>query len=374
MNDTNGTFYAVGVGPGAPELLTLQAVNRLRQCPVIAAPQTRSGQMLALDIARSALDLREKEVLPLSFTMSREPSLREESYQTAARQIEAFLQKGLDVAMVNLGDVSVFATAYYILERIREDGFQTLMAPGVTSFSAVAARLGCSLTQIDAPLHIIPASADLDSALRFPGTKVLMKSGSAIHETVQALERAGLLDRAALVADCGLPTEQVYCDRRDVVSSGRYPYTGRLGILREEDKKIVEDSLRQVDALDFADKPFQAISDGQRQRILLARALCQQPELIVLDEPTSYLDIRYKLELLSILKRMVREKNLAVLMSLHELDLAARVSDTVVCVAGDRIDKIGTPEEIFTREYIAKLYHMEPGKYDACFDTLEFVP
>ena len=222
MNDTNGTFYAVGVGPGDPELLTLQAVNLLRQCPVIAAPQTKSGQMLALDIARSALDLREKEVLPLSFTMSREPSLREESYQTAARQIEAFLQKGLDVAMVNLGDVSVFATAYYILERIREDGFQTVMAPGVTSFSAVAARLGCSLTQIDAPLHIIPASADLDSALRFPGTKVLMKSGSAIHETVQALERAGLLDRAALVADCGLPTEQVYRDLRELPENLSY--------------------------------------------------------------------------------------------------------------------------------------------------------
>ena len=154
--------------------------------------------------------------------MSREPALRKESYQTAARQIEAFLQKGLDVAMVNLGDVSVFATAYYILERIREDGFRTVMAPGVTSFSAVAARLGCSLTQIDAPLHIIPASADLDLALQFPGTKVLMKSGSAIHETVQALERAGLLDRAALVADCGLPTEQVYHDLRKLPENLSY--------------------------------------------------------------------------------------------------------------------------------------------------------
>lgn len=212
MNDTNGTFYAVGVGPGAPELLTLQAVNLLRQCPVIAAPQTRSGQMLALDIAQGALDLREKEILPLIFTMSREPALREESYQTAARQIEAFLQKGLDVAMVNLGDVSVFATAYYILERIREDGFETLMAPGVTSFSAVAARLGCSLTQIDAPLHIIPASADLDRALSLPGTKVLMKSGSAIWDTIAALERNGCLSRAAMVADCGLPTQKVFYD------------------------------------------------------------------------------------------------------------------------------------------------------------------
>ena len=222
MNDTNGTFYAVGVGPGDPELLTLQAANILKRCPVIAAPQTKSGQMLALDIARSALNLREKEVLPLSFTMSREPSLREESYQTAARQIEAFLQKGLDVAMVNLGDVSVFATAYYILERIREDGFETLMAPGVTSFSAVAARLSWSLTEMETPLHIIPASADLDLALQFPGTKVLMKSGSAIHETVQALERAGLLDRAALVADCGLPTEQVYHDLRKLPENLSY--------------------------------------------------------------------------------------------------------------------------------------------------------
>ena len=161
---------------------------------------------------------------------------------------------------------------------------------------------------------------------------------------------------------------------RDVVSSGRYPYTGRLGVLRDEDKKIVEQSLSQVDALAFADAPFSAVSDGQRQRILLARALCQQPQLIVLDEPTSFLDIRYKLELLSVLKRMVRENDLTVLLSLHELDLARRISDTVICVAGDRIDRIGTPEEIFTSDYIAQLYHLERGKYDECFSTLEFVP
>ena len=71
---------------------------------------------------------------------------------------------------------------------------------------------------------------------------------------------------------------------------------------------------------------------------------------------------------------MVREEHLAVLMSLHELDLAARVSDTVVCVAGDRIDRVGPPSEIFTPDYIAALYRMEPGKYDPCFDSLEFVP
>ena len=160
----------------------------------------------------------------------------------------------------------------------------------------------------------------------------------------------------------------------DVVSTGRYPYTGALGLLSKEDKRIVMDAMALVHSADLADRPFEAISDGQRQRILLARALCQQPEIIVLDEPTSYLDIRYKLELLTILKTMVREKNLAVLMSLHELDLADRVSDTVVCVSGDRIDRIGTPKEIFTSDYIARLYHMEPGRYDPCFDTLDYVP
>lgn len=187
-----------------------------------------------------------------------------------------------------------------------------------------------------------------------------------------ARSRSDIARRMAILMTARMEPELMTC--RDVVSTGRYPYTGRLGILQAADKQIVQDAICQVNAEAFADRPFSDISDGQRQRILLARALCQQPELIVLDEPTSYLDIRYKLELLTILKRMVREEHLAVLMSLHELDLAARVSDTVVCVAGDRIDRVGPPSEIFTPDYIAALYRMEPGKYDPCFDSLEFVP
>lgn len=199
-------------------------------------------------------------------------------------------------------------------------------------------------------------------------------SGTVLLEGAP-MERCGQKEIAKRMAI--LMTERIHPELMtcyDVVSTGRYPYTGALGLLGKEDKRIVEESLELVHGRDMADRPFEAISDGQRQRILLARALCQTPEIIVLDEPTSYLDIRYKLELLTILKTMVREKNLAVLMSLHELDLAQRVSDTVVCVSGDRIDRMGPPEEIFSNEYISRLYHMEPGKYDPCFDTLEYVP
>ena len=191
-------------------------------------------------------------------------------------------------------------------------------------------------------------------------------------KAMEAHSRNEIARRMAILMTARMEPELMTC--RDVVGTGRYPYTGKLGILTSEDRAIVERSLAQVGGLDFADRPFANISDGQRQRILLARALCQEPEIIVLDEPTSFLDIRYKLELLTVLKRMVRENNLAVLLSLHELELAERISDTVVCVAGDRIDRIGPPEEIFTSDYIAQLYHLERGKYDECFSTLEFVP
>lgn len=171
-----------------------------------------------------------------------------------------------------------------------------------------------------------------------------------------------------------LMTERIHPELmscRDVVSTGRYPYTGRLGILSRDDRNIVDECLALVHARDLADRDFSRISDGQRQRILLARALCQQPEVIVLDEPTSFLDIRHKLELLAILKDMVHSRRLAVIVSLHELDLAQRISDYVVCVHDGAIERCGTPEEIFTSDYIMALYGTTKGSYNADFGCLE---
>ena len=188
--------------------------------------------------------------------------------------------------------------------------------------------------------------------------------GGAVYLDFQAMDRLSrreIAEKMAIVMTDRVHPELMTC--RDVVSTGRYPYTGRLGILSETDRDKVRRALEQVSGLELAGQMFSAVSDGQRQRVLLARALCQEPKLIVLDEPTSFLDIRYKLELLSILKDLVRRRNLAVILSLHELDLAQRISDIVVCVHDGQIERIGPPEEVFTSDYIPRLYGLTQGSY-----------
>ena len=188
MNARAGMFYAVGVGPGDPAWMTRQACDVLGFCPVIAAPKNAAGEMAALEVARGAVDLSRKSILPLKFTAARAKSTRKAEYVRAAGSIARVLDAGLSVAMVNLGDVSIYATAYYVLDELRRQGYATQMIPGITSFCAVAATLGTSLTDMDLPLHIYPGETEnLDTALELSGTKVLMKSGKTIGETAAAL-------------------------------------------------------------------------------------------------------------------------------------------------------------------------------------------
>lgn len=166
-----------------------------------------------------------------------------------------------------------------------------------------------------------------------------------------------------------IKTEMMTC--RDVVAMGRYPYTNYFGRLTKEDEVIVNESLKKVSALDIAENDFSQISDGQRQRIMLARAICQKPEVIVLDEPTSFLDIRHKIELLDILQEMAVKDNVAVIVSLHEIELAAKIADYVMCVGADGKIEFGRPEKIFTDDRISSLYGLIHGTYNCMYGSTE---
>ena len=153
----------------------------------------------------------------------------------------------------------------------------------------------------------------------------------------------------------------------EFAAAGRIPYTGRLGILSPADRQAVQHALEVAGAAHLADRDFNCISDGQRQRVLLARAICQQPQVLLLDEPTSFLDINGKIELLTILQKLAHEDGLAVIVSLHELDMAQKVSDAVVCVFPDHVSGVLTADEAFAPENIRALYRLSEEQYTALF-------
>ena len=160
----------------------------------------------------------------------------------------------------------------------------------------------------------------------------------------------------------------------DVAAAGRYPYTGRLGILSDADRRAVHEALTLVQAEALADRDFTKISDGQRQRVLLARAVCQQPKILLLDEPTSFLDVKGKAELMGILQTLAHEKNVAIIVTLHELELAQKLADAVVCVAPQGVSGVLTPQEAFTRENICQLFDLTAVQYAALFGDAEAKP
>lgn len=186
------------------------------------------------------------------------------------------------------------------------------------------------------------------------------------------LEEMSLSKRAqtmAVLLTERLRTEMMTCE--DVVATGRYPYTGRFGLLSKKDREAVAEAMKLVHVEEFKEQDFTRISDGQRQRIMLARAICQEPEILILDEPTSYLDVKYKLEFLSVLQEMKRKKKLTVMMSLHEIELAELISDQILCIRDHRVDRMGTPDEVLTEGYIARLFDITVGSYEETTGNVE---
>lgn len=157
----------------------------------------------------------------------------------------------------------------------------------------------------------------------------------------------------------------------EVAAAGRYPYTGTFGMLSDRDREKTLAAMEMTGTAHLAGSAFSTLSDGQKQRVMLARAICQEPKVMILDEPASFLDIRHKLALLKILEELAGREGLAVVMSLHELDLAMKISDEIWCIRDGRIEQAGPPEQIFTDDYIRRLYELETGSFLSGSGSLE---
>lgn len=130
----------------------------------------------------------------------------------------------------------------------------------------------------------------------------------------------------------------------ELIYLGRSPYTNWMGKLKETDLEVVDQVMKQIGITNLADCFFNELSDGQKQKVLIARALAQKPTLLILDEPTTYLDIPSKIELIKILKNISSENNVAVIMSTHDLDLIEKHVDQIWLMGNDRSFHQGSPD------------------------------
>ena len=185
--------------------------------------------------------------------------------------------------------------------------------------------------------------------------------------TLSALELARLV--AVCLTDNAKPP---LLSVDEFVALGRYPHTGMMGRLSVHDAEIVERSLAAVTASGLSGRLVEQLSDGERQKVVLARALAQEPKLMLLDEPTAHLDLKHRIEVMGILRSLCRSHGLTVLASLHDIDVAAKVSDRVLLVQNGGIRDYGLPETVLTSETVAELYGFGDADFNRHLGSIEF--
>ena len=204
-----GTLYAVGVGPGDPELMTLKAARIIRECQVIAIPHDDPIQCTAYQIAMGAVpEMKEKPVICVKMPMTKDPDILEQAHKYGTETLIRELEKGYDVALLTLGDTTVYASSMYLVQRLEKQGYETKLISGIPSFCAAAAELGISLGEQAEEIHILPGSYGIQAALALSGVKVIMKSGKAYPKVVEQLRENQL--PAYMAENCTMENQKLY--------------------------------------------------------------------------------------------------------------------------------------------------------------------
>ena len=216
-----GTLFGVGVGPGDPELLTLKAVRVIQDCPVIAVPGKRKEDTVAFQIVSQVIpDLGNKECIELEMPMIKASDILAQYHQKGAEQIIECLRMGKNVAFLTLGDPTIYSTYLYIHSRVTEEGYQTKIVNGISSFCAAAARLNMGLVEQSEMLHVVPASYQIEEALKLSGVKVLMKAGKKLSQVKQTLREYNC--EAVMIENCGMENEKVYYGLNEIPDDAGY--------------------------------------------------------------------------------------------------------------------------------------------------------
>ena len=189
----------------------------------------------------------------------------------------------------------------------------------------------------------------------------------------QDLHAMSALDLARAVAVCLTDNAKPpLLSVAEFVALGRYPHTGFMGRLSSHDTAVVDRALTSVAAGDLAGRLVEQLSDGERQKVVLARALAQEPKLMLLDEPTAHLDLKHRIEVMGILRNLCRDSGLTVVASLHDIDIAAKVADRVVLVQQGGISDFGLPEAVLTSDKVGQLYGLKAADFDGHLGGIEF--
>ncbi len=162
---------------------------------------------------------------------------------------------------------------------------------------------------------------------------------------------------------------------RELVAFGRFPHQKMIGGLNSHDKEIIDWAIKETGLSEFADREVENLSGGQRQRAWIAMTLAQETEIIMLDEPTTYLDMSYQLEVLEVLQKLNKEKNITVVIVLHELNNACRFADNIIGLKKGKVICEGKPIEVITKENLKEIYGIdatlevsENGEYPVCIE------
>lgn len=222
MEKMTGTLYGIGVGCGNPSDITAHATRILNTCNVIVFP---SGKR-AYDIVKGAIpDIDSKKLKFFSFPMTHNADMLSERRKEIYEYAKTYLTDGKSVGFVTIGDVLIYSTFSYIKELADRDGFPVEIVSGIPSFMSCAAKLRLVLGQDGEEIHIIPGSADIDTALALPGIKIFMKLGKHLPELKNALARKPEHDFLGAVIRCGMPDEKVITEISEVSQEKSYLMT-----------------------------------------------------------------------------------------------------------------------------------------------------